>query len=66
MKKFKIFQQTNIIDDIMQHLKNGCMGMAIARDWDYERTGNTITFTLKEGHEINLDAIFWFGYFSKE
>lgn len=66
MKEFKIYQQPNIIDDIMQHLTEGCMGIAIAHDWNYERTGNTIHFTLKEGHEINLDAIFWFGYFTKD
>lgn len=66
MKEFKITQQANIIDDIMEHLVDGSMGRAMARDWDYERIGNTITFKLKEGHEINLDVIFWFGYFTKD
>lgn len=64
MKNFKITQQTDIIDDLMEHLINGMMGIAMAHDWDYERSGNTIHFNLKEGHEMKLDVIFWLGYFT--
>lgn len=66
MKEFTISQQTDIIDAVMEHLENGMMGIAVAKDWDYQRKGNTVSFKLKEGHEINLDVIFWFGYFTKD
>lgn len=66
MKEFKISAQQHILDDILEHLSNGMMGQAIARDWDYELKNNIIFFTLKEGHEVQLDVIFWFGYLTKD
>ncbi len=63
--EFKIFQQTDIIDDFMSHLVNGSMGIAIAQDWDFCREGNTIFFTLKPGHVPKLDVLIWFGFFTK-
>lgn len=62
--EFKIFQQTDIIDDLMSHLENGGMGLAMAADWDYERIENVVYFKLKPGHEIKLDVLFWFGFFT--
>ena len=62
--EFKIFQQTNIIDNLMEHLTDGTMGIAIANDWDYERKGNTVFFKLKPGRKVKLDVLFWFGYFT--
>ena len=66
MTEFKVFQQTSVIDDLMSHLKNGVMGMAMARDWDYERKGNFVYFKLKPRHEMKLDVIFWLGYFTSD
>lgn len=64
MTEFTLSQQKDIIDDIIDHLENGMMGLAIARDWNYQREGNIINFKLKEGHTVNLETIFWFGYFT--
>ncbi len=66
LTEFEIFQQTDIIDNLMSHLENGTMGMALARDWDYERKGNFVYFKLKPGHTIKLDVLFWFGFFTNE
>lgn len=63
---FTISQQANIIDEVIEHLQDGTLGMAVARSWDYERKGNKITFTLKEGCSVDLETIFWFGYFTKD
>lgn len=64
LTEFKIFQQTDIIDNLMSHLENGMMGIAMVNDWDYERIGNTVYFKLKPDGEIKLDVLFWFGYFT--
>ena len=66
MEKFKINAQDYIIDDIISHLRNGSIGQAIARSWDYERKNNTLHFTLKEGAEVRLADLFWFGFHSNE
>lgn len=66
MKEFKINAQSHIIADIIQHLNNGMMGMAIARDWSYRVKNNTIYFTLKEGCEVKPEDLFWFGYLTKD
>lgn len=62
MKEFKISGQGYIIHDIITHLNNGHMGMAIARNWNYRVRKNTIYFTLKEGHKVDFESLFWFGY----
>ncbi|GGG47197.1 hypothetical protein [Epilithonimonas arachidiradicis] len=64
--EFKIFQQSDIIDDFMTHLLNGSMGIAMARDWFYRREGNTIIFTLKPGHTPKLDVLIWFGFYTRD
>ncbi len=64
--EFKIFQQSDVIDDFMTHLANGSMGLAVAQDWDYHRNGNTIFFKLKSGHKPKLDVLIWFGFFTKD
>ncbi|MPS73992.1 MAG: hypothetical protein E2590_12730 [Chryseobacterium sp.] len=64
LTEFKIFQQTDIIDNLMSHLTEGIMGMTIANDWDYERIDNVVYFKLKPGGKIQLDVIFWFGFFT--
>ncbi|TDX86200.1 hypothetical protein [Epilithonimonas xixisoli] len=64
MQNFTINAQDYIIDDIISHLENGTIGQAIARSWNYERKNNTLYFTLKEGAEVRLADLFWFGFLS--
>lgn len=67
MTQFTISGQSHIIDDVLDHLKNGCMGQGIARSWNYEIISvEKILFTLKEGMKVNPTDLFWFGYFTKE
>lgn len=66
MNEFKINAQDYIIDDVISHIKNGHMGMAFAKDWEYIRKGNTLYFTLKKGGEVKPDVIFWFGYLTNQ
>ena len=59
---FKINAQSYIINNILSHIKNGHMGIAFAKNWNFERKGNTLYFSLKENGEVDLSVIFWFGY----
>ena len=64
MTTFKISQQEDIINEFVEHLENGCLGLAIASNWDVKREKNTLHFTLKEGRELNIADLIWFGYFT--
>ncbi|MGG7468696.1 hypothetical protein [Chryseobacterium arthrosphaerae] len=63
MKKFRLNAQDHIIKDIIECLECSIIGQGIAISWDYTLISeNTIEFTLKEGKEVVLKDIFWFGY----
>ena len=66
MDNFTLNAQDHIIEDILSHLKNGSMGQAVARKFNYNRVGNNLYFTLKPGEEVNLSELFWFGYLTNQ
>ena len=65
MEEFKINGQDWLINDILDHLKNGSIGIAISDKFEVSRINNTLYFKLKTGKEIDLSLLFWFGYHTK-
>lgn len=65
MTNFSINGQDWLINDILDHLKNGIIGIAIAEAYDYKVIGETINFTLKPNKEVNPSLLFWFGFHTK-
>lgn len=66
MKDFTLNAQSHIIADILEHLQNGMIGMAVARAYNYEVKGDTIYFTHKGEIELSPADFFWFGYLTKD
>jgi hypothetical protein len=66
MTEFKINGQDWLIDDILNHLENGSIGIAIADKFEVERKDNTLYFKLKPDKDIDLSLLFWFGYHTKD
>ncbi|HAO08187.1 MAG TPA: hypothetical protein DCQ50_14655 [Chryseobacterium sp.] len=66
MIKFTISAQENIINEVIEHLTYGCYGIGMAKKWNINRvTPEKIIFELKEGEELILEELFWFGYFTR-
>lgn len=66
--EFKINGQTSIIEKICETIENSILSFAFKEAWEVNRKdsdyGSTLYFTLKEGAPLNLDLIFWIGYYS--
>ena len=67
MKEFTINAQEYIIEEILEHLEFGSVGIGIARSWNYEKLDDSnLKFTLKPGAEVNPKDFFWFGYLTPD
>ncbi|PTT24195.1 hypothetical protein DBR28_18525 [Chryseobacterium sp. HMWF028] len=65
MEKFRISAQDHIIRNVVECLHCSVFGQGFKEDWNYKLINEcTIEFTLKEGKQIKIADIFWFGYFT--
>ncbi|REC47857.1 MULTISPECIES: hypothetical protein [Chryseobacterium] len=63
MEEFIINAQEYIIEEILEHLECGSVGIGISKSWNCEKLDNSnLKFTLKPECEINPKDFFWFGY----
>ncbi|GAA5087071.1 hypothetical protein GCM10023210_09670 [Chryseobacterium ginsengisoli] len=66
MTDFTISGQSHIIDDVIEHLKNGSFGFVTPQSWNYEIGDQNKIITLKNGAEVKPDDLFWFKYLIKD